>query len=187
MGRAKIHLTAEAKREANRAKSKRYYEKSKATINAQRRKTYKKTKAITVQLHKSAAKSPVADEIRSPISVWMEHAQRLKRRLNNITNGSPKTFVNTACQQYMVSLKSEALDDLVEQLSNVQTAITRCHDEVLQLVGVGVELGEVNELSTEVRMVITWIDEIRCTILEDDHRLPVFKMYLEGKYSFQCA
>jgi hypothetical protein len=65
MGRAKIHLTAEAKREANRAKSKRYYEKyisfyflssrlscliiycrSKATINAQRRKTYKKTKAM---------------------------------------------------------------------------------------------------------------------------------------------
>jgi hypothetical protein len=71
MGRTKIHLTAEAKREANRAKSKRHYDKyilsdtmnlwyrflifssrSKAEINAQRCKIYHRTKAMySITLH----------------------------------------------------------------------------------------------------------------------------------------
>ncbi|KAF8166959.1 hypothetical protein BJ912DRAFT_934375 [Pholiota molesta] len=181
MGRTKIHLTVEAQREANRAKSKRHYDKSKAAINAQRRKTYRKTHPNTAKLRESAAISLVTQETRSPITVWMEHAERLKRRLNNITNGSPKTFVNDACQQYMLSLNSEPLDGHVRQLEEVQTAITQCHNEVLQLAGVGPELEQVDELSREVRMVISWIDEILYTLLEDGHNLNVFKTYLEGK------
>jgi hypothetical protein len=137
--------------------------------------------------HENTAKSHVTQEAPTPISVWVEHAERLKRRLNKITNGSLKSFANDACQRYMLTLNSDALDGHIHQLNDLQKAITRCHDEILQLAGVGPELAKIGKLADEVRMLIWWIDEILCTILEGNQNLTVFKMYLEHKYTFQSA
>ncbi|KJA24434.1 hypothetical protein HYPSUDRAFT_200647 [Hypholoma sublateritium FD-334 SS-4] len=192
MGRKRIYHTPEAKLAANRAKSKRHYDKVKDIINAKRRKQYSKkvTKSkadllidLPSKVNNGAKETNSCPEPFDPLATWVEHAKRLARRLHTVTNGPPAIFVDHLCRQFIISNETEPLNTSIEHLGSVLKSVSQCHDKVLQLSGVGPELASVTAIMKDVRMIIGWIDEILCVYLVDKNG--VSTMYSDKRFMFQ--
>ncbi|KJA17057.1 hypothetical protein HYPSUDRAFT_206513 [Hypholoma sublateritium FD-334 SS-4] len=184
MGRKQIYLTEDERLAASRAKSKRYYEKKRVEINNRRRKTYKQKNVKQSKNKESCPQGEAeASEKSDPLAIRVEYSERLNRQLIKITNGSAAEFVDELCRQFMYNLNSEPLDTLTKKLDNILTSMNKCHDEVLQLVGVGSQLDSISKTIQSLRQLISWVDEIACVILVDQR--DVFKMYAEKHFMFQ--
>ncbi len=122
-------------------------------------------------------------EVFDPLATWMEHTDRLARRLSGITNGQSAVLVDSLCRQYMLDFDSEPLDTTLCRLGRILESLSRCQNEVLQLAGVGHHLEAVNVSLKEVRVLIGWIDDILCVAMVEKN--DVIKMHGEKGFMFQ--
>ncbi|KAF9496079.1 hypothetical protein BDN71DRAFT_1430572 [Pleurotus eryngii] len=68
-------------------------------------------------------------------------------------------------QNYMVSHCKDKLSNTTIHLEGLQNITNHCLDGILQLAGVGIELGMVQTLGYAVAKVLAWLENIMCCVM----------------------
>ena len=184
--------TPEEKLAANRAKSKRHYEKYslflfihyisdecsrlKNSINKRRRRKYQKANQKRLVIIGSVVQSNVnlSDRVKSvstnlapetntcPIDTWLEHTTHVQGRFNKLIKNDPKAYLESICTRYLADHDKDVIQKQTILLAKLQKLIYKCHNEVLQLVGVGDELSCVENVKKIIWTTVSWVEEVFC-------------------------
>ncbi|KDQ23598.1 hypothetical protein PLEOSDRAFT_1108088 [Pleurotus ostreatus PC15] len=164
-GRPKLYRTPEEKAMANRAKSKRSYNKCKIAISARKAVRYRAETHGRHSLFKGARREPHPNL--DPVTVvgWMKLVSKTSAEFDARTGGSPQSYLEGLCQNYMVSRRKDKLSDACIHLEGLRNVTTRCLNGILQLAGVGKELGVVQTLGRAVGQVLAWLEDALCAVM----------------------
>ncbi|KAF9523676.1 hypothetical protein CPB83DRAFT_898544 [Crepidotus variabilis] len=185
MPRPKLYKTIEEKADANRAKSKRHYNKKKTEIAEQRRAKYCQsqidvTNQDTRHTKQNDEDIPVAEK---DLQSCLWHAKRFQTRVSSIVGEVPKGFVGSICQEYLQSLDKTAIQSYAAKFEKFLKWVLECHDRVLQLVGTGRELDAVTQIANTVRELNRMVDELLVyAILGPEEFLAIYEA---NKFEFQ--
>lgn len=102
-----------------------------------------------------------------PVTVagWMKIVSKTSAEFNARTRGSPQSYLEDLCQNYMVSHRKDKLADACIHLEGFRNVTTRCLNGILQLAGVGKELGVVQTLGRAVGEVLAWLEDVMCSVM----------------------
>ncbi|KAF9053462.1 hypothetical protein BJ165DRAFT_1524154 [Panaeolus papilionaceus] len=181
MPQVKIHRSAKARLIAGREKSRKHYEANKELINARRRARYQTQKPGPSPSSKTPEvfKPPQ----RNDNEVWIERAERVYNRFLRYRDGSEIQFLHKAVREYLVSKTSAQITAQSSTLEEYRLSLTRCHDHVLQLTGVGEDLQKVLSMTDAVKRLINWMEEVAIAALVNYDE--VRSMYHRGQFDFQ--
>ncbi|KAH9478094.1 hypothetical protein JR316_0010332 [Psilocybe cubensis] len=191
MGRKRKYFTAEERVAANRAKSKKHYEKAKEQINKKKRRQYKQVQRQNLNLRRSSQENlnrktqqlPEPKPVKTPVQVWVDQAQRLKRRFNEYILSDPIAFTAKQCAQYLAQKNIKSIADCNSVLDHYQERIHRYQNSVYGLTGLGPEYNQLKTIALEVDNVHRWVEEIHMAALIGYDE--VKSMYARMSFEFQ--
>ncbi|KAF9458777.1 hypothetical protein BDZ94DRAFT_1225739 [Collybia nuda] len=123
MGRPRLYHTPDEKREANRRKSKRHYDKEKKSVRMRQSITYCKDKECT-------------PGSLNDVNYWSAQAGLVELKFMELIGKSPFDYVDSIYRCYLVSPNTNVFHDATNSISEVQSSIRRHQDKILQLTGV---------------------------------------------------
>jgi hypothetical protein len=129
----------------------------------------------------SNAISTQKQENTSPVDSWLERAHRIEVRFDKLTNGNGMTFVDEICSTFILDRSKDSIHEHSIALSQLQKGIYRCHNEILQVAGVGSELSEVERVRTKICTIVSWVEEVFCHAIvgwSDVHNLYTSKRFM---------
>ncbi|KAF9031574.1 hypothetical protein BJ165DRAFT_1535341 [Panaeolus papilionaceus] len=189
MPQPKIHQSTKARQQANRDKSKRHYQSNKEDINSRRRALYHKKRFEAAKKSEISQEATASQETsgvetkQSPVDTWLERAGRIHGRFLKYLDGSGVQFLHKTCREYLKEENGDSIINCASTLQEYRLSILRCHDNVLQLAGVGNELEKVESMVQDIKRVIDWLDEVEMAALEEFNE--VRKLYHKGGFDFQ--
>ncbi|KIL54939.1 hypothetical protein M378DRAFT_91689 [Amanita muscaria Koide BX008] len=166
MGRPRLHHTAKEKMAANRAKSKRHYERKKSEIQSQRRAKYATLNRISQPLGVLRLEHSKKKSCRS-ISYWSERVVAIQGQLRHFTVPSLNAYVDGIYSQFMNSGDETLIDKAIANVGAFRKELLECEQNILQLEGVGKRLLAARKISCEVEAVIKYLEEILCFAMTD--------------------
>ena len=98
----------------------------------------------------------------SLVDSWLERARRIEMRFDKLTNGDSMTFVDQICTTFILDRSKDSIHEHSIALSKLQKGIYQCHNEILQVAGVGSELSKVEKVQTRICTVVSWVEEVFC-------------------------
>jgi hypothetical protein len=98
----------------------------------------------------------------SPVDSWLERAHQIEVRFDKLTNGDGMTFVDQICMTFILDQSKNSIHEYSIALSQLWRGIYQCHNEILQVAGVGSELSEVERVRTKICTRVSWIEEVFC-------------------------
>ncbi|KAF4586116.1 hypothetical protein EYR38_009715 [Pleurotus pulmonarius] len=166
-GRPRLYKTPEEKAMANRAKSKRSYDKHKRAIGVRR--TVRQRKQ-TVRERKHAIPGAVRQgppRGLDPIDVpgWLDLSATVAAKFRALANGSTREYAEHMYQRYALIERKEFLNDAMLELEKLQAISRRCEAAVLQLAGVGDEFKEVERVGKEIYEANAFLEDLMCYVL----------------------
>ncbi|KAF8950643.1 hypothetical protein BDZ97DRAFT_1770997 [Flammula alnicola] len=163
MGRQRLYHTSDEKLAANRAKSKRHYDRKREGINEQRRKQYRKRHPLNSSTTSPSIQArPEESTTERALRVWLEHASWVKSRMEKITSKAPATFLEQVYGECIANGDSGNIQEYATTFLKFQRSIYRYENEVLSLAGVGPEYNLVREISKQVCQIVGWVNELLC-------------------------
>ncbi|KAJ8509216.1 hypothetical protein ONZ45_g8579 [Pleurotus djamor] len=142
-GRPRLYHTEEEKVIANRAKSTRSYRKRKDPLNLHkpvrfRQKVERKLQGVLPGSTQAGLPEGVDP---TDLNGWMELLSATSKQYEDYKNGSVRHFVDQLCIKYLNTTRSNHIfEEALLEICGFDNVIARCHKNVLQLAGVGVEL-----------------------------------------------
>ncbi|KAF4578378.1 hypothetical protein EYR36_000185 [Pleurotus pulmonarius] len=164
-GRPRIYHTEEDKIRANRAKSKRSYDKRRASSGTKKVTRYHAS-AETKGLLKSASPTKGLTSL-DPTTIpgWLSLVAKVLDDFTATTRGSTRSYVEAIYQSYMDSRQKEVLNDPILELTGLQNTIRRCEAGLLQLAGYGNEYLMAENTGKNIGRAIACLDDILCHAL----------------------
>lgn len=86
-------------------------------------------------------------------------------RFDKLTNGDVVRFIDLICTTFIADRSKDSIDKHEISLSRLQNTIYKCHNEILQAAGVGLELSEVERIKGKICTTISWLEEILCSVI----------------------
>ncbi|KAM6497559.1 hypothetical protein JOM56_008032 [Amanita muscaria] len=181
MGRPRLYTTLDDKKAANRAKSKRHYDQNKATIQERRQAKSKEgiknsrvfslseappapPKATTAAATASQVSNSLA---RRHLDRWFGRALRVKTEYSTLTNDAPKNFTNSLVQNLMSDKNDGVFRDALNVVSNLLQRVLRAEKEIYELHGICLQYHHVKDISSRLRELNVWLEDILCVSLLD--------------------
>ncbi|KAF8066720.1 hypothetical protein FPV67DRAFT_1449874 [Lyophyllum atratum] len=166
MARPRLYHTPEEIRVANNAKSKRSYVKNQPTVRVRRNLLYRRKAKESII---AQASPPMAEvqHIKGPLAYWCDRVERIATKHAAIVGLSPSDYVETLYVQFSISNDDCAIQDAVSRMTKLQSSIRRYHAEILQLEGVGKELGRCDEVSKMVSGVLASLEDLLSSAILD--------------------
>ncbi|KAH6916546.1 hypothetical protein BKA70DRAFT_1419457 [Coprinopsis sp. MPI-PUGE-AT-0042] len=170
MGRPRLHHTPEEQAEANRTKSKHYYEKKKFEINKKRRRLYaREARSSEYQYLEEKKSTNNAPNLKALLA----KAQQALVRIGRLSNEKPdRDFLDSIVHEFDRLSggdgSSEAMQYLSRQgesFSAIHASVIAVHDQVLQHHGVGDALSKVAVVAKRVKCICGWIQDIECVAI----------------------
>ena len=119
----------------------------------------------------------------SPISIWLERADRVHRRLQKMTRSNTREYLHSTVEEFLEHYSKDAIYERVVAVGRLQKSIYKYENEVLTLAGMGPEYDKVKEISQLVCEVVQWLEEVLCLAMVDT--MEVEKKFMECQFSFQ--
>jgi hypothetical protein len=119
----------------------------------------------------------------SPVDAWLEHTTRVQARFNRLIKNDPIAYLESICTLYLADHNKEAIHEQATLLAKLQKSIYKCHDEILQLSGVGDELSRVEIVKKNICTTVSWVEEVFCYAIVD--WTEVQRLYDERSFLFQ--
>ena len=126
---------------------------------------------------------PETNVQRSPVDAWLKHTTRVQARFNRLVKNDPITYVESICTVYLADHDKEAIQEQTTLLAKLQKSIYKCHDEILQLSGVGDELLCVEKVKKIIWTTVSWVEEVFCYAIVD--WTEVQRLYDERSFLYQ--
>ncbi|KIL55457.1 hypothetical protein M378DRAFT_90885 [Amanita muscaria Koide BX008] len=166
MGRPQLHYTPEEKQAANRAKSKRHYERYKLFTHkgTQVRRIRAKN---TVQVLLLPFPEHTTNFTSQSISYWCKRVAAIQDKLRQCTAPSSNAYVAGLYDKFMKTADEALIDRAVAKVQSFRKQLLDCEHNILQLAGVGKALDAVHEIVCEVGMIIKCLEEILCLAMTD--------------------
>ncbi|KAF8876267.1 hypothetical protein BD779DRAFT_1677877 [Infundibulicybe gibba] len=192
MGRRKIHNTPAERLLANRAKSKRSYDKHKAVISV-RRSVHRREriKRATIffppdappgaagepplrplenappfpPMETSNTREPLPPRLMKP-SRWHDLVHNLEEEFSEYINGSPAGFVDKIYVAYDTSRRKDTIRDAILALRKYLKISQEYEGAILQAVGVGSNWHSAQSVSKRVLLIIHALEELLCYAME---------------------
>ncbi|KAM6501613.1 hypothetical protein JOM56_001590 [Amanita muscaria] len=164
MGRGRVYSTHEEQKAANRAKSKRHYERNKVAIRERRRERYREA----VKHHCQSAVHQRGTPLAAPrdLDYWYSSAAQVKRKFEKLTSGSPpKDYVNSIVQNIILNQKEGPLKHAIKIISGLLERIQRAESKVLAQHGLCDSYQQVVAIGRQVRELNVWLEEILCCLM----------------------
>ncbi|RDB28344.1 hypothetical protein Hypma_001342 [Hypsizygus marmoreus] len=171
LGRRRIHHTAEEQQAANKAKSRRYYEKNKGTEQMRRSVRHReKVKSNMYFLPVASTKEPTQiprsipppSHTSDPLAYWGYRVDRVAIKLDAKMGMTPSTFLDGVCTSYLTSHSKDDVRDTLLIFTPLQKSIYRYMDEILNIAGAGDEYKRAEDVSRRVLGVIHALEDILC-------------------------
>jgi hypothetical protein len=121
--------------------------------------------------------------IQTPIDAWLEHTNRIQTRFNRLIKNDPIAYLESICTLYLADHDKDAIQEQTILLAKLQKSIYRCHDEILQLSGVGEELSCVENVKKIICTTVSWVEEVFCYAIVD--WTEVQRLYHERSFLYQ--
>ena len=121
--------------------------------------------------------------IQTPIEAWLEHTNRVQTRYNRLIKNDPIAYLESICTLYLADHNNDAIQEQTILLAKFQKSIYRCHDEILQLSGVGEELSCVENVKKIICTTVSWVEEVYCYAIVD--WTEVQRSYHERSFLYQ--
>ncbi|KAM6491180.1 hypothetical protein JOM56_013419 [Amanita muscaria] len=167
MGRPRVYTTPEELKAANRAKSKRYYERNKTAIQERRREKYKaravepSNSFISPSSSKTCPQERTVSHARRHLDCWHSSAARVKKKYDKLTSGSPKNVVNSIVQDIIsANQKAGPLHHAINVISSLLTQIQRTENQILQQHGLCDSYQQVVAIRKQVKELNIWLEDI---------------------------
>ncbi|KAJ8522797.1 hypothetical protein ONZ45_g625 [Pleurotus djamor] len=147
-GRPRLYHTPEERAMANRAKSKRSYDKHKALINIRKTIRYR-GKSERKGLINGATKAGIPTK-----SGWLALAKDTNESFKQHKNGRIRDYVDSLCKRYLNADNQRNTDIFEEELLEIgsfASIISRCVNAVLKMDGVGTPLRTIQNIQRSVR------------------------------------
>lgn len=119
-----------------------------------------------------------------PLELWMEGAERVRRRLNKTTEGAPRNYAEQICSAFLDNLDKDLILDKAVRIGRLQKSAYRYENEVYALAGVTEEYQRASEVTKEVNVVLGWVEEILCYAMVDAQE--VRKRYAAKEFMYQA-
>ena len=119
----------------------------------------------------------------SPIDAWLEHTTRVQARFDRLIKNDPIAYLESICTLYLADHNKEAIHEQTTLLAKLQKSIYKCHDEILQLSGVGDELLRVENVKKVIWTTVSWVEEVFCYAIVD--WTEVQRLYDERSFLYQ--
>ncbi|KAF9463102.1 hypothetical protein BDZ94DRAFT_1259612 [Collybia nuda] len=171
MGRPTLYHTVQDKQQANRAKSKRYYDRAREEVCARRSVKYREIQRNTREFpsvpgaHKLAPKCVNGDKSpRTPnhVDYWSECAEAAAAKFHKILGRSPFHFVDTIYNGYLLNQNLDTFRDAIITITQLQKSIRQCQGEILQLAGVGKQFERCKIIAKSVDDVLKALEDALC-------------------------
>jgi hypothetical protein len=112
----------------------------------------------------------------SLLNHYLWRARRVYHKLDKITGGKPTTYIEDvylACEAYFNNGETgtKILDEEIIKMQKLQDGIRRYAQKVLQEAGAGKEWNEVNDIQTQVNVIISYLEEMLCEAMVDPKAL----------------
>ncbi|KAF8234644.1 hypothetical protein L208DRAFT_1260590, partial [Tricholoma matsutake] len=96
---------------------------------------------------------------------WIKCCKCVAEKLTTFTSGSALARVDSIYLKYAISHDQEVINVVVAQTTCFLTLICHYQNELLQLTGVGPELGVVNMTEKDVGEINSWMEELLCSTM----------------------
>ncbi|KAG6835884.1 hypothetical protein H0H93_013690 [Arthromyces matolae] len=175
MGRPKLYHTAEERRVANAAKSKRSYHRNKSTISDRRKVLYRER---TGQSDKTEGPSkrtqdPV-ETCKIPVrglGYWSSRVDFLAKKHRILIGHSPYTYVDNIYHNFSISHRKLGIREALDEHNNLQTKIQQCQNEILQIDGMSDEWKRSDKVLKGVESVLFALQDLLCAAMTDESEL----------------
>ncbi|KAF8805007.1 hypothetical protein BYT27DRAFT_7258593 [Phlegmacium glaucopus] len=139
MGRRKLYSTPEEKLAANRAKSKRHYDRAKEGINERQRKTYQKQTLKHKQsgiVNKSSSGKP--DVAKSALDIWNKQVEQVNARFSRYIGHHEDltSFIEAICTKFIENQDVDKVLQHTVALGVFQKSLYRSQAGILELDGI---------------------------------------------------
>ncbi|KAJ8494662.1 hypothetical protein ONZ45_g13151 [Pleurotus djamor] len=161
-GRPRLYHTPEERTMANRAKSKRSYQKQKALINVRKTLRYRYDRD-NKQMIPGATKTGIPTSLDpSDVPGWLALARTTNEKYKAVKNGRIKDYVESLCQRYLNNPKPscDIFEEALLEIGSFDKVLARCHKAVLQLAGVGAQLDVIRRIQQSVRETEAALEDV---------------------------
>ncbi|KAF9455590.1 hypothetical protein BDZ94DRAFT_1315016 [Collybia nuda] len=169
MGRPRIYHTPDEIRAANRAKSKRHYDKSKLSIAMKRgvKDCDKHRRSLVTYARASdAPPSPKLDSAlldKTSSTYWSSRVTQVERTFNTLIGESSFQFINGLCTAFhSTTYDKNTLRDPLLTVTHLRTRVRRYQDHILQENGVGIAWKKSKETEKKIGHVCASLEEALC-------------------------
>jgi hypothetical protein len=85
--------------------------------------------------------------------------------LRKLTHNSSEGYVDGIFRMYRTTRNNDSINEALAKLAGLQTSISNCEAEVLQLAGIGESLQHVTDIRRCVDEVVRWLEDLLCWAL----------------------
>ncbi|KAF8867887.1 hypothetical protein BD779DRAFT_1680004 [Infundibulicybe gibba] len=180
MPRPQKYHTTEDRAAANRAKSRRHYEKNKSTISAQRR-TRRRIKTLNPKAP-SARVKPKENNAERKTLLWSKKVKTLMAKFNALVE-TPQIFCDKIYDNYKFMRSTDILDDAILEISRLQKHARQYEAEILELAGVTKPLEHAQAATKPINILLSWLEEILSWAMLDGDQL--HRLYTNQELLYQ--
>lgn len=119
----------------------------------------------------------------SPISIWLERADRVHARLQRITENNEIQFLHSVVEGFLKDHDKDCVYEHIVAIGKLQRLIYKFENEILTLAGMGLEYEKVGKITQHVCKVVRWLEEVLCHAMVDESEVDT--MYVDRKFLFQ--
>lgn len=122
---------------------------------------------------------------------WNEHSDGYlahthdpcSRSIQQARQNNPVAYLESICTLYLNDHDKDRIQEQTVLLAKVQMSIYNCHDEVLQIYGIGDELSQVENVKKNICATVSWVEEVFCSAIVD--WTEVQRLYRERGFLYQ--
>lgn len=96
-----------------------------------------------------------------------KHTTCVQAQFNRLINNNPIAYLESICTLYLADHNKYAIQEWTILLAKLQKLIYKCHEEVLQLSGVGEELSHLENVKKIIWTTVSWVKEVFCHAIVD--------------------
>ncbi|KAJ3503384.1 hypothetical protein NLJ89_g8463 [Agrocybe chaxingu] len=182
MGRRRLYNTLEEKNAANRAKSKRHYDKTKESINKRRRKEYRRTHPAPPD-HTSWDVPNNQNLGTGKSHPCLERVMRIESKFDIYVNDDPRNFVDSICLAFLENRDKDKIHEYTVALGKFQKSVDKYQDIILQEHGIGDQWTRIEEIRKKICTTLSAVEEVFCYALVDWEE--VRRIHAEGEFMYQ--
>ncbi|KAJ2931251.1 hypothetical protein H1R20_g5858, partial [Candolleomyces eurysporus] len=147
-------LTDEERRVRDRAKSRRYYERHKSEVQARRR-------GARRLIDRSDQLAGRSNQSTDDGTVWQAHIDYLGALFAKARSGQDtRTFVQTVARRYSANSSADQIYETSTAFSSLLQRVQRLEGEILNQLGVGHYLEDIQKLRLNIKEAIECLDDI---------------------------